>query len=337
MKRALVSLKCIAAVTLGVLASPSATRAGILLLDNGIGVYAYGATVTPGTASTFSSTPETRVVSMATTIFDTSSATASFPYVVLAASDPITVGGGIYAYGPGGAVPTVFNTTTINNPLGLAVGSTGDVYTGANNGTAIEELSPVGAVLTANIVTSSDVGFGDDFIALAVDGAGDVFAVDNTTGNVNEYFAGGGSQIYNNPLQILDGGGNDGIAFDAAGDLFVTFQNGMNTGGIDIISPTGNISQFGAPLNVLPTDLSYDTDSGNLYMSYKSSSQGSGGGIDVFAAGPNGTVSTTESLFATSAGQPLALTSLAPEPGTWLLLGGGLLALSLRRFRPARR
>lgn len=262
---------------------------------------------------------------LATTVFDTGLA----PDVILAAAFGTGPGtGGVYAYGvgaPPSTTPTLF--ASIANPLGLGVDpSNGNVYIGANGGTSIEEFGPSGGASIATIASSADID------ALTVDTAGDVFTVDNMSGDIDEYLAGGGETTYSNGP--VDGAENYGIAFDNAGDLYVTYFDGGGGGGIDLITPNGNVSNFYTSASTLPTSLAYDPDSGELFFTYLSSGNGSGGGIGVLSAGTGGTVSQSESTYATlTQGDIYAVGAVAPEPGTIALLLGGLACLPLLRRR----
>ena len=81
--------------------------------------------------------------------------------------------------------------------------------------------------------------------------------------------------------------------------------------------------------------LAWDSQSNQLFMSYANS--GPGGGVETFSAGSGGTLSSTPASFVTiSNGSLYAIAYQAPEPGTPLMLAGGLIAIGLFRFRRAR-
>jgi photosystem II stability/assembly factor-like uncharacterized protein len=316
MKRALVSLNCFAAATLVMMSLSSAATAGTIYLDNSIGIYQYPATGGLGTSALLASSPG-GIEDLAFT----SSDMIVGGDVLLGAYDGTGLSGaGIYAYSQAGAF-SLF--ASVVDPVGLAVGPGGNVYVGANGGTTIEELSPTGAFVK-NIATGVDVQ------SLAVDLAGDIFEADGS-GYVMEIPAGGGSPTKYS-LTPLSGGNNFGTAVDLAGNVFVTYDNSLSTGGIDEISSTGALSNIYLG-SILPEDVAYDPQSGNLYMSYLDSSDAPGGGIDVFVG-----ESATPTSFATfSSGFPGAIADGTPEPGSILLLGGGLLLTSLLHFRRVRR
>ncbi len=254
------------------------------------------------------------------------------PMYFLAADDPISGAGGIFAYGPGGT-QSPFGTVSVSNPLGLAIDATGNVYVGANGGLSIEELSPTGSTIEKTIT-------GTHAQSLAVDSAGNLYVADNTTANIIEYLIGGGSRTYSSaPVDGALGSNMYGMTFDGAGDLFVTFRDTSSTGGIDEITPDGHLSLFYASSIGVPVGLAYDGESGDLYMSYATSANGIGGGIEAFSDGSGGTLSAaTATNFQTfTTGSFYAIAYLAPEPGTTLMFAGGLLAIALFRLRRSRK
>ncbi len=127
------------------------------------------------------------------------------------------------------------------------------------------------------------------------------------------------------------------MTFDGAGDLFVSYQDGLTSGGIDEITPNGTLTQFYTTSTALPESLTYGGP-GDLYMSYQTSSNGSGGGILMFSDGVGGTLSAaTVSTFETfTQGSLYALADETPEPGTYLLFAGGLALIYLFRSRLVR-
>lgn len=319
MKRTIALFKSVATLILFSLSLTSAAFAGTIYVNDGVHVTSYLA-LSPFTSATLSSNPGASVTGMAFTMKDTT--VSSGPVLLAAASGS----GEIYAYSLSG---TRTNFASVNDPIGLAVNATtGDVYTGANGGTKIEELSPTGATVLNTITT--DVSEVD---SLATDAAGDLFEADGYTGKINEYLLGGGVTTVATLTNAAD---FYGMAFDDAGDLFVSYWNGMSSGGIFEISPTGTVSSFYSATTVLPVALAYDSDSGELFMSYVTSINGNTGGLVEFNPVSGGTVSALANTVTTTLDQPYGLAALAPEPGTILLFISALLSLSIFRFRPVR-
>jgi len=240
--------------------------------------------------------------------------------------------GDVYEYSPTGS-QSIF--AAVVDPVGIAVNSSSDVFVGLGavaGGSKIEEFAPNGSVINAN--------FGTNVVAqsLAVNSAGDVFAADNKSGNVYEYGPSGGTPT---KIATLSSTTDNyfGMALDAAGDLYISYQNsavGSTSGGIYELTPNGSgysLSTFFTAATFLPTAIAIDPGSGNLYLSYVNSLSSPGGGVDVF----NNTGGTLTSVPITdlidSNGYPGGLAVLTPEPGSLFLLVGGLLAIFLFRSR----
>jgi hypothetical protein len=307
----LYKLLAAAALTTGFHTSPAV--AGTIVVDDGVSIVTYS----PSGGGTVYSTSLVggNVMSMVFTTHD--SAVGSGPVLLTAPSE----GSDIYAYAPGGGTATVF--AAVNNPYGLAIDGNGDVYTGANGGTTLEELSPTGTVLKT-IANNVDVE------SLAISGAGDLFEADGNTGTVIEYTPGGAVSTF---ASLAVTNGNDGMAFDNAGDLYVTYVTPKHGGGIYEISTSGVVSTFYSAATVLPTSLVFDTSTGDLDMTYVNSN-GSGGGVSLFSPNAAGLpLASSYSVVATDANTPGAIAVFAPEPGSITLLLSGLIALALSRLR----
>jgi hypothetical protein len=95
---------------------------------------------------------------------------------------------------------------------------------------------------------------------------------------------------------------------------------------------------------VLPAGLAYDSLTGTLYMSYSNFSS-TAGGIDVFnaytascATAQVGSICSTAAALPVNNGAaslvaPYGIAINSPEPGTWFLIGGGLLVVPFLRRR----
>jgi DNA-binding beta-propeller fold protein YncE len=147
---------------------------------------------------------------------------------------------------------TIFATTGLDRPTGLAFDATGNLYAANYDSGTIERFTPGGVGTTFATGLNGPEG-------LAIDGAGNVYA---TSGNTIERFTPGGvasvfaSTGLNQP---------QGLAFDAAGNLYAANQ-GSNTiekftpGGIGSVLATSN-----AVTNLSgPQGLAFDA-AGNLY------------------------------------------------------------------------
>ena len=322
MKR-LILLKFLALGGLIVLVHPSLAPASLIFLDDGININTY--TQPSGSSMVFTNkNVGNGVLSMLFTLND----------VLLTAP---AGGNDIYGYSGAGGSPSVF--AAVANPYGLAMDASGNVYVGANGGTSIEEFTNNTENGTTSIVAGNETTLGGSanvqVESLAINPNGVLYEADDYSNNVINIVTSGGVT----PFVTLGNGGNYSMALDYAGDLFVTFQTGFGSGGVYKITASGAISSFFTTSTVLPTGLAFDSETGELYMSYENSS-GSGGGIDYFSSLALATQSATPSLFATDStpgSQPFAIAVLVPEPGSIMLFAGGLLAISLFRYRRARR
>lgn len=257
-------------------------------------------------------------------------------------------------YTPGGGQSTF--ATGLNYPLGIAFNGSGDLFVAntsqnAGNSGSIIEFAPNGAPTT--------FATGLDPIALAVNGAGNVFAADYNSGNIYEYspsgvflstFASG----FMNPLSL---------AFDSTGNLFVGSGYGNGNGVITKITSGGVQSPFASGLS-FPLGLAFNS-AGNLFESDNASDTiyeftpggvqstfatvSSTGGINGLAFNNAGNlfISTgfmgsiveitpggKQSTFVADAGDPAGLAfQPVPEPTTIALLGIGAAAFFARRRR----
>jgi hypothetical protein len=209
---------------------------------------------------------------------------------------------------------------SVANPVGIAVNAAGDVFTGVNFGQTIEEYTPAG--VGSVFATPTDGDF-----SLAIDSNGDLFLGDQG-GNIYEYAPNG------TRTTIATGLGNtasgltpvDGLAFDAAGDLFAADWGGE----IYEFTPNGTKSTFATfSTSTLPTGLTYDYATGNLYMSEVANgfSECCQQTIQEFSS------AGVQSTFASGLYLPEGIADLqvapTPEPSSFLLLGGALIAVSL--------
>ena len=104
----------------------------------------------------------------------------------------------IYEYTPGGVRSTF--ATGLHTPLGLACNSAGDLFAVDSSGN-INEFTPDG------VESTFATGLGNNTIALAFNGASDLFAADYTGGNIYEFTPGGVQSTF------ASGGNPGGLAF----------------------------------------------------------------------------------------------------------------------------
>jgi len=145
--------------------------------------------------------------------------------------------GNIYEYTPGGAL-SVFVTVT-PAPQALAFNTAGDLFVGTGYGNGNESITKI----TPN-GTQTTFATGLGYIAgLAFNSAGDLFEADGGSGNIYKFTPGGVQSTFAsvpNP---------NSLAFDSAGDLFVT-ASGDNiyeytSGGVQSTFASGIASAVG--------------------------------------------------------------------------------------------
>ena len=189
----------------------------------------------------------------------------------------------IRKFGPNGVDLGVFASTGINNAMGLAFDSKGNLYAANFGGNTVEKFAPDGTDLGifANVIGRPT--------GLAFDAAGNLCVAN--FGNTIERFSPIGTPLL--PFTSFFLNNPEGLAFDSFGNLYVA-NNGSDT--IQVFSPSGT------DLGSLPTvglsgpiGLAFDS-LGNLYVVNDLSST-------IEKITPDG----TESLFATTDFKPAFL------------------------------
>jgi sugar lactone lactonase YvrE len=122
--------------------------------------------------------------------------------------------GNIYEYAPNGAKSTF--ATGLNLPIALAFNSAGDLFVGNTGNGSITEITPGG--------TPSVFATGlNDPQAFAFNSAGNLFEADQGSGNIYEFSTTGSRSLFASVSSP------NGLAFDSAGDLYVSSGTGPIT------------------------------------------------------------------------------------------------------------
>jgi streptogramin lyase len=212
-------------------------------------------------------------------------------------------GNSVYKVTPSGAISTF--ATGFTGTACLAFDKSGNLYVSDDVAGTIDKITPSGAVSTFATVASPT--------GLAFNASGDLFVTSNAIATISEITPSGAVSVF----ATIPGRGSWGLAFDAAGNLYVP-DTSSSSAGIYKITPGGSISTFASGF-CEPQFVTFD-QSGNLYTdnypNYVSEITPSGQ-ISTFETGPNG---------------PMVLAGVTPEPATLsLLVLGGLTMLRRRR------
>ncbi|MGZ3999470.1 MAG: NHL domain-containing protein, partial [Mucilaginibacter sp.] len=148
-------------------------------------------------------------------------------------------------------------SATFNQPYGIAIDPSGNIYVAEQVGNLIRKITPAGVVSTfagsGSATTANGTGIAASFdfpSGLTIDSAGNFFVSDQATSMIRKItpqaivstYAGGGSPPYQNGQGYLAGfNGPLGIASDKTGDLYVADSyNAL----IRKIAPGANVSTF---------------------------------------------------------------------------------------------
>lgn len=137
----------------------------------------------------------------------------------------------IYEYTPGGVQSTF--ATGFDAPLALAFGKAGDLYVSDGYGNGAGRITKVKSNGTQTVIAT-----GLSFPSFAFNKKGDMFVSNEGDGYIYEYTHDGAQSIFATVGGVY--GGNNGLAFDDAGNLFVE----TGTGEIVEIAPDGTQSVF---------------------------------------------------------------------------------------------
>jgi len=266
-------------------------------------------------------------------------------------------------------VGSVFASSGLNAPFGLAFDSAGNLYAANFGKSTIEKFTPggVGSVFASsslsapfglafdsagNLYAANNAnntiekftpgGVGSVFassglsspVGLAFDSAGNLYAANNGTNSIEKFTPGGVGSVFastglNNPI---------GVAFDSSGNLYVA-NSGDDT--IEKFTPRGVGSVFANSGLSKPYGLAFDS-AGNLYATNRGADEDDGierftsdGIASVFVSASTGLNQASDLAFTTDSGMPLL--GSVPEPCT-AFFGIALCGLSvLRRRRSAPR
>lgn len=147
----------------------------------------------------------------------------------------------IYEYTPGG-VQNIF-ATGFDAPLSLAFDSAGNLFVGDGYGNGHGRVTKVTPNGTKTLVAS-----GLSFPSVALDSAGNLFVSNQGNGDIYKYTPHGAQSTF----ATVGSGGNNGMAFDQAGNLFLATAAGP----IVKITPDGAQSTF-ATVPGIPAGLAF--------------------------------------------------------------------------------
>lgn len=157
---------------------------------------------------------------------------------------------------------TVTTGSALQLPFGVAVGPTGNVFVADPGTESVIEFSPTGTQL-ARFGTTATVGPAE---SVAVDGVGDLFVLNSSTGSVYKYPANGSGEIEESTFVPVLGPGepSTGVAVDtAANSLYIALGDHVNQYDATTLAPQGS---FGDGALASTTRLAANAASGNVYV-----------------------------------------------------------------------
>jgi DNA-binding beta-propeller fold protein YncE len=156
----------------------------------------------------------------------------------------------IYGTGSGPQVvfPTNSDSTTsavgsnFNDPYGVALDGSGDVFVADTGNNAVDEIVAVGGKVSSGSTVNTVSSVFNDPYGVAVDGSGDVFVADTFNNAVREIVAVGGQVSPSSTVNTVGNGFSlpTGVAVDSLGDVFVADYG--NTAAKEIVAVNGQVS-----------------------------------------------------------------------------------------------
>jgi streptogramin lyase len=176
-------------------------------------------------------------------------------------------GNSVSAIASDGSVSTY--ATGLSVPIGIAMDTSGNLYTSDEGTSTISKIAPGGIVSTF-----ATLGSTASLVGLAFDSSGNLYVADYNGNTVDRITPAGVVSIFasglNNP---------GGIAFNKSGSLYVA-NEGDNT--IAVVTPGGAVSTFATDFST-PSGVAFDT-TGTLYVT-------NAGNSTILKVAPNGYVS----------------------------------------------
>jgi sugar lactone lactonase YvrE len=171
---------------------------------------------------------------------------------------------------------TVFASTGLSNPQGLAFDNSGNLYVANYFGGSIEKFDSSG-----NGTVFASTGLNDS-TGLAFDSGGNLYVANWENNSIEKFDSSGQGSTFANDLTGVSH--PEGLAFDSGGNLYVADTPGDQSASIWKFDSSGHGSVFTSTGLSYPTGLAFD-NSGNLYVANQGNNT-----IEKFDASGNGTI-----------------------------------------------
>jgi DNA-binding beta-propeller fold protein YncE len=132
--------------------------------------------------------------------------------------------------------------SNFNDPYGVALDGSGDVFVADTGNNAVDEIVAVGGKVSSGSTVNTVSSVFNDPYGVAVDGSGDVFVADTFNNAVREIVAVGGQVSPSSTVNTVGNGFSlpTGVAVDSLGDVFVADYG--NTAAKEIVAVNGQVS-----------------------------------------------------------------------------------------------